>query len=192
MWLDRQTLAEGPGRGAPPARALLLVVAGAAVLAAGVRAVVLSHSGGLSGLLGYDQGVYFSAAEALVWGRLPYRDFLFLHPPGVVVALAPLGVLARLTHDSWGIEVARVTAVLLGAANAGLVALAARRAGPVAAATAGAFYAVWRPVAVTRRRPVWSPSCPWGCSWRWPCSRPPPTACGAAPWWRPAAAWGSR
>ncbi|QWZ07855.1 DUF2029 domain-containing protein [Nocardioides panacis] len=93
--------------------------------------------------------MYFSAAEALAWGRLPYRDFLFLHPPGVVVALAPLGALARLTRDSWGIELARVAAVLLGAVNAGLVALAARRAGLVAAATAGAFYAVWRPVAVT-------------------------------------------
>ena len=135
--------------GDPTTRALLLVVAGAAVLAAGVRAVILAHSGGLSGLLGYDQGVYFSAAEALAWGRLPYRDFLFLHPPGVIVALAPLGALARLTHDSWGIELARVAAILLGAVNAGLVALAARRAGLAAAATAAAFYAVWRPVAVT-------------------------------------------
>jgi hypothetical protein len=149
MRLDRRTLREGPGRDDPPARALLLVVAAVAVLAAGVRAVVLVDSGGLSGLLGYDQGVYFSAAEALVFGRLPYRDFLFLHPPGVIVALAPLGALARLTHDSWGIELARVAALLLGAANAGLVALAARRAGLFAAATAGAFYAVWRPVAVT-------------------------------------------
>jgi hypothetical protein len=128
---------------------VLLVVVAVAVLAAGVRAVVLVDSGGLSGLLGYDQGVYFSAAEALAWGRLPYRDFLFLHPPGVIAALAPLGAFARLTHDSWGIELARVVAVLVGAVNAGLVALAARRAGLVAAATAGAFYAVWRPVAVT-------------------------------------------
>ena len=146
MWLDRQTFHEGDD---PTTRALLLVVAGAAVLAAGVRSVILAHSGGLSGLLGYDQGVYFSAAEAFAWGRLPYRDFLFLHPPGVVVALAPLGVLARLTHDSWGIELARVVAILLGAVNAGLVALAARRAGLAAAVTAAAFYAVWRPVAVT-------------------------------------------
>jgi hypothetical protein len=146
MWLDRQTLYEGDD---PTTRALLLVVAGAAVLAAGVRAVILAHSGGLSGLLGYDQGVYFSAAEALAWGRLPYRDFLFLHPPGVIVALAPLGAVARLTRDSWGIELARGAVILLGAVNAGLVALAARRAGLAAAAAAAAFYAVWRPVAVT-------------------------------------------
>jgi alpha-1,2-mannosyltransferase len=132
-----------------PMRPLLLVAVGAAVLAVGVRAVILAHSGGLSGLLGYDQGVYYSAAEAFAWGRLPYRDFLFLHPPGVVVALAPLGLVGRLTHDSLGIELARAVTVLVGAVNTALVALAARRAGLVAAGAAAAFYAVWRPVAVT-------------------------------------------
>jgi alpha-1,2-mannosyltransferase len=149
MWLDRRTLPERLGRDDVPVRAVLPVVACVALLAAGVRALVLAQSGGPSGLLGYDQGVYFAASEALAWGHLPYRDFLFLHPPGVILALAPLGSFARLTHDSWGIEAARVAAVLLGAANAALVTLAARRAGLVAAATTGAFYAVWRPVAVT-------------------------------------------
>ncbi|MEO5711741.1 MAG: hypothetical protein ABIQ59_18175 [Nocardioidaceae bacterium] len=125
------------------------VLVAVAVLAAVVRTVILLDSGGLSGLLGYDQGVYYSAAEAFAWGRMPYRDFLLLHPPGIVVALAPFGLLARLTHDAVGMEAARVFVVAVGAANAALVAAASRRAGRVAALTAGAFYAVWAPVAVT-------------------------------------------
>jgi hypothetical protein len=125
---------------------VLVVVA---VLAVAVRAVILANSGGLSGLLGYDQGVYYSAAEAFAWGLMPYRDFLLLHPPGIVVALAPFGLLARLTHDGVGMEAARVFVIAVGAANAALVAAASRRAGRVAALTAGAFYAVWAPVALT-------------------------------------------
>ena len=41
------------------------------------------------GLGNYDDGVYYSAATALVHGQLPYRDFLLLQPPGIAVLLAP-------------------------------------------------------------------------------------------------------
>ena len=30
----------------------------------------------------YDEGVYSSAAPLLLRGDLPYRDFIFVHPPG--------------------------------------------------------------------------------------------------------------
>ncbi len=36
----------------------------------------------------YDEGVYFSAASLLLEGFLPYRDFVFVHPPGVLLFLA--------------------------------------------------------------------------------------------------------
>ncbi|MGV3619413.1 MAG: hypothetical protein ACO1OB_01275 [Archangium sp.] len=36
----------------------------------------------------YDEGVYFSAASLFVNGFVPYRDFVFVHPPGIVLFLA--------------------------------------------------------------------------------------------------------
>lgn len=36
----------------------------------------------------YDEGVYFSAASLLTKGFLPYRDFVFVHPPGILLFLA--------------------------------------------------------------------------------------------------------
>lgn len=136
---------------------LAIVTAAVAVVALVVRAVIVLNSGGLSGMVGYDQGVYYSASEAVTWGLLPYRDFLFLHPPGILVALAPLGLVARLTRDSLGLELARVLVVLVGAANAALVAVAARRLGLFAAAVAGTFYALWPPVAMAESQPRLEP-----------------------------------
>jgi hypothetical protein len=37
-------------------------------------------SGGIRGIYGYDDGLYFSAAQHLIAGVLPYRDFVFAHP----------------------------------------------------------------------------------------------------------------
>jgi alpha-1,2-mannosyltransferase len=103
-----------PQRSSPGQRPLWLVMIAVAVVALGVRTVMVANSGGLAGIVGYDQGVYYSASEAVVWGVLPYRDFLFLHPPGILVTLAPLGLVARLTRDSLGLELARVLVMLVG------------------------------------------------------------------------------
>lgn len=98
---------------------------------------------GLQGYLGYDDGVYFAAAVAFVQGVVPYRDFLLLHPPGIMVLLSPFALLAAATNDSSGFALARVAFMLLGAVNAGLVALVAGQYGKRAALFAGALYAVW-------------------------------------------------
>lgn len=55
---------------------------------------------GLYGLNFYDDGVHFAAATGFVHGRLPYRDFLLLHPPGIVLALAPFAVLGHWVGDA--------------------------------------------------------------------------------------------
>ena len=120
-----------------------------AVTAFSVRLAMVLRGSGLDGKLAYDDGVYYSAADSLVWGRLPYRDFILLHPPGIVLALAPFAVFGRLTHDALGFESARIGWMLLGSVNAVLVLGVARRLGLVAALAGGLFYAVWQPVAVT-------------------------------------------
>src|ERR1044072_4376607 len=72
---------------------------GVGLLAFVARLLPVLRGGGLHGVLGYDDGVCFGAAEAFVFGRLPYHDFVLLHPPGIVLALAPFAGLARLTGD---------------------------------------------------------------------------------------------
>ena len=108
-----------------------------AVTAFVVRLAMVLRGGGLGGLMSYDDGVYYSAAGSLWWGQLPYRDFVMVHPPGILLSLAPFAGLGRLTHDALGFQVARVAWMLVGSLNAALVVVAARRSGLVAATVAG-------------------------------------------------------
>jgi hypothetical protein len=123
----------------------------AVVVVAFVARMVTFSGVGLRSIQGYDEGVYYAGAAALVSGRVPYQDFLFLHPPGVLLLLAPFAELGRLTSDSFGLSVARVTFWALGALNAGLVARIAARGGQVPAAVAGLCYAVWQPAVYAER-----------------------------------------
>ena len=77
---------------------------------AGVR---LSHPPGAArrwpkGIDGYDDGVYYSAADAVVAGEAPYRDFVLLHPPGLIYLLTPFAALGPLVGDANGWATARV------------------------------------------------------------------------------------
>ena len=119
-----------------------LVVFGVAF---GLRLLVPLTSRGLVGNYSYDAGVYYSAAAALVSGRLPYQDFILLHPPGVALALAPAAWVGRLTSDHTGFALAALQFTALGAASAVLVVVVARRAGVGwgSATAGGLFYAMW-------------------------------------------------
>lgn len=115
------------------------------VTAFAARIVPVLQGGGLHGLLTYDDGVYYAAAAALGFGRIPYRDFVLLHPPGIMLALSPFATLGRLTTDSFGFTAARLAFTGIGALNAVLAWRIARRFGPIAGLTAGLFYALWFP-----------------------------------------------
>jgi hypothetical protein len=110
----------------------------AAVLAGVARLVPVLRGGGLTGLGNYDDGVYYASGTALLNGILPYRDYVFLHPPGIVVMLAPFGLAGQ---DTTGLAVARVTWMLLGVINTVLVARILRPVGLVEAAVGALFYA---------------------------------------------------
>ena len=69
-----------------------------AIVAFVVRLMPVLLGGGLQGLHGYDDSVDL-VARALVHGALPYRDFLLLHPPGMILGLSPFAVLGVLTGD---------------------------------------------------------------------------------------------
>ncbi|MEJ7697760.1 MAG: hypothetical protein WKF78_14365 [Candidatus Limnocylindrales bacterium] len=120
-----------------------LLVLGIVVVGFIFRSLPVLRGAGLQGYLGYDDGVYFASAVAFVHGVVPYRDFLFLHPPGIIVLLSPFALLGAATDDSTGFAVARVAFMLLGALNASLVMLVAGKYGRRSALFAGALYAIW-------------------------------------------------
>lgn len=122
-----------------------LVLPGVAALAFGVRLLPVLLGGGLGSYGRYDDGVYYAASDALTFGRVPYRDFVLLHPPGITLLLTPFALLGRLTSDPVGMAVARVAFMGIGALNAVLVTILARRWGRAAALISGVLYACWAP-----------------------------------------------
>ncbi|GAA2104035.1 hypothetical protein GCM10009841_21620 [Microlunatus panaciterrae] len=134
---------------------LALAIAAAAFLA---RLIPVLRSSGLYAVKQYDSAVYFGAAIGLVHGRMPYRDFLLLHPPGIVLALAPFAVLGYGVGDAQAMALARLGCMLLGSLNAVVIYRILRPATIFGAVFGGLFYAVFYPaVAVeqtTRLEPV--------------------------------------
>lgn len=108
-----------------------------------VRLTPVLIGGGLGYFDRYDDGVYYTAADALTFGRVPYRDFILLHPPGSVLVLTPFAALGRATSDGTGLAVARLVFMGIGGLNAVLVTLIAARWGRWQSVLAGLMYAGW-------------------------------------------------
>jgi len=134
-----------------------LITAGAAVVAFVMRWNACGGGPGVRGYHGYDDGVYFASAVALVHGRLPYRDFLFLHPPAATLALAPFAALTHLVGDADALAAARIGFMVVGAASAALVTRIAWRWGVAAAVVAGLLYAVAAPAVYADRLTLLEP-----------------------------------
>jgi alpha-1,2-mannosyltransferase len=125
------------------------VAIGAALLASGLCAWQLTLQGVLTGgVTQYDDGVYLGAAIRFVSGVLPYRDFVFVQPPGIVVLMSPVALLGRAIGSRDALVLARVVTAVVTGLNAGLVAWLVRGRGRVAMAIAGAALAAF-PLAVT-------------------------------------------
>ena len=109
------------------------------------RLILMVRGAGFGSNLGYDASVYYAAGDGLTHGRLPYRDFVLLHPPGIMLVLAPFALLGRATADHVGFVVANLAFTAIGAANAALVTVIARRLGAsrTAAICGGLFAALW-------------------------------------------------
>lgn len=122
---------------AAPVFAVVLVVAAAN------RLLPVLRGGGLPGVLGYDDAVYYAGAVGLVHGRLPYQDFLFLHPPGVLVVLAPVAALGRWVGETSGWEASRLVWMAMGCLTSLVVVSVLLPLGRLAAVVGGCFYAVF-------------------------------------------------
>lgn len=71
------------------------IAAAGAILAIALRVATLVMAHHLSGVFEYDDGVYFGSAVMLIHGHLPYRDFVFIQPPGVTLLLTPFALLSN-------------------------------------------------------------------------------------------------
>lgn len=110
------------------------IIFGVAALSFGMSIWQLS----VPGFLGlYDSGVYFTASFHLVTGILPYRDFTFVQPPGILLLISPITLLTRVIGSHDGYTVARVVSAFVTALNAALLARLVRYRGRVAMLIAG-------------------------------------------------------
>lgn len=122
-----------------------------------VRMSIMVRGGGLTGIGGYDDGVYFAASDALVHGRLPYRDFLLVQPPLITVVTAPIAALGGVISDPAAYALARVVFIGIGAANAMLCGWILRRFGWSAVVVGGFGYAVFHPAVYAERSVLLEP-----------------------------------
>jgi hypothetical protein len=130
------------GGGAWPRGAVLAIVAGTA-LGLAIRLYQMARPGLLTGITEYDDGVYFGAAIRLVHGAMPYRSFVLVQPPGIVVLTAPLALLARATSTETGFAAARLLTALAGAASIPLAGLLVRHRGVLACTVVCGLMAVF-------------------------------------------------
>ena len=104
--------------------------------------------------LDYDEGVYYSSAALLVRGVMPYRDSVFVHPPGLLYALSPLAWLPP--DEGW--MAARLAMTLVGALNIYLIARLSERAfGSRAGYLTALCYAIYPEAASSERRILLEP-----------------------------------
>lgn len=111
-------------------------------LAFTLRALPVTLAGGLGAVMENDDGVHFGAALKLWKGAVPYRDFAFVQPPGVLYVLWPFAGLAQVTSERVGMLAARLAFATLGATTALLIYRLVARKSSSAGLAAGAFYAV--------------------------------------------------
>jgi alpha-1,2-mannosyltransferase len=101
-------------------------------LGLGLRLYCLLRPGYLFGVTEYDDGSYFGSAIRLMQGQLPYRDFVFVQPPGITLLMAPAALLAKVTGTAWGLAVGRILTMLAGTASITLTGLLVRHRGRLA------------------------------------------------------------
>lgn len=111
-----------------------------ALVASAIGGYQLAQPDALTGLHGSDDGIWLAPAIRLVHGALPYRDYVWVHPPGIALLLSPLGLLGS-TRDA--LIASRVLTVVVMGMNASLAAVVVRHRGAVAMLVSGMALAVF-------------------------------------------------
>ena len=88
-----------------------IVMLAATLLALVVRLFTLTRPGYLTGVTEYDDGVYLGASVRLLQGALPYHDYAFVQPPGILLLMTPVALLAKVTTTAHAMAAARLLTV---------------------------------------------------------------------------------
>ena len=133
-----------PGETSPPGassrgpwarlRAYWLTPAGVTILAVtalafAIRVFTLTRSGYLTGVTEYDDGVYLGGAIRLLQGDLPYHDWAFVQPPGILVLMIPVALLTKVTTATHAMAAARILTALASTACVPLLGTLVRHRG---------------------------------------------------------------
>jgi hypothetical protein len=114
-WLARSPFGVDQLRGywlTPPGKVMLIATA----LAVAIRLFTLLRSGCLTGVTEYDDGVYLGASLRLVEGVMPYKDFAFIQPPGILLLMGPVALVAKFTTTVTALALARILTATASAA----------------------------------------------------------------------------
>jgi hypothetical protein len=121
--------------------AWIVVAATAAALA--LRLFTFTRPGYLTGITEYDDGVYLGAAIQLASGAIPYRDFALVQPPGIVLLMTPVAMVAGMATTVKALALARVLTALASAACVPLAGRLMLRRGPVVTLVTCGFLAIY-------------------------------------------------
>jgi len=120
-----------------------LVIVLTTALALALRLFTLTRPGFLTGVSEYDDGVYLGAAIRLTQGALPYRDFAFVQPPGMLLLMTPAALVARLATTATAIAFARVLTAVASTACVPLAGNLVRYRGALVTAVTCGILAVY-------------------------------------------------
>jgi alpha-1,2-mannosyltransferase len=104
----------------------------ATLLALAIRLYTLSRPGYLTGVTEYDDGVYLGGVIRLTEGALPYRGFAFVQPPGILLLMTPVALVAKLSTATYAMAFARVLTALASTACVPLAGSLMRHRGALA------------------------------------------------------------
>jgi hypothetical protein len=143
-------LAAAPGRPAwlTPAS---LAIAACTALALGLRVLLLSRPGYLLGVTEYDDGPYFGSAVDLLHGVVPYRDFIFVQPPGITLLMLPAAALSKLAGTATAMTAGRLLTTLASCAAVTAAGLLTRHRGLAAVLVSSGLVAVYPDDVLTSR-----------------------------------------
>jgi alpha-1,2-mannosyltransferase len=93
-----------------------IVMLAATVLALAIRVYTLTRAGYLTGVTEYDDGVYLGGSIRLLRGSLPYQDWAYVQPPGILLLMTPVALLAKAITTAHAMAAARLLTVLASTA----------------------------------------------------------------------------
>jgi hypothetical protein len=120
-----------------------VVMLAATGLALAVRLYLLSRAGYLTGITEYDDGVYLGGALSLISGTPAYHGFAFVQPPGILLLMAPVALLAKVSAVTSAMAAARLLTVAASAACVPLLGSLVRHRGGYVTLVACGLLAVY-------------------------------------------------